>query len=134
VLPVTVGIRDGVWCSWCPSQLERALACIIYVCAYRLRTGGAALGHAEDVKVRQAVQPGRGVAPAGVFVPRVERLRQEREHLQRCPGGAFARFVPRALVHLCQILPLPISRYRFKFQSNLVLDSIKSISNLCFQF
>jgi hypothetical protein len=25
----------------------------------------------------------------------------------------------------CQILPLPISRYRFKFQSNLVWDSIK---------
>jgi hypothetical protein len=34
----------------------------------------------------------------------------------------------------CQILPLPISRYRFKFQSNLVWDSIKSISNFCFQF
>jgi hypothetical protein len=27
-----------------------------------------------------------------------------------------------------------ISRYRFKFQSNLVWDSIKSISNFCFQF
>jgi hypothetical protein len=26
------------------------------------------------------------------------------------------------------------SRYRFKFQSNLVWDSIKSISNFCFQF
>jgi hypothetical protein len=25
-------------------------------------------------------------------------------------------------------------RYRFKFQSNLVWDSIKSISNFCFQF
>ena len=34
----------------------------------------------------------------------------------------------------CQILPLPICRYRFKFQSNLVWDSIKSISNFCFQF
>ena len=34
----------------------------------------------------------------------------------------------------CQILPLPISRYRFKFQSNFVWDSIKSISNFCFQF
>jgi hypothetical protein len=34
----------------------------------------------------------------------------------------------------CQILPLPISRYRFKFQSNLVWDSIKSMSNFCFQF
>jgi hypothetical protein len=34
----------------------------------------------------------------------------------------------------CQILPLPISRYRFKFQSNLVWDSIRSISNFCFQF
>jgi hypothetical protein len=33
-----------------------------------------------------------------------------------------------------QILPLPISSYRFKFQSNLVWDSIKSISNFCFQF
>jgi hypothetical protein len=28
----------------------------------------------------------------------------------------------------CQILPLPISRYRFKFQSNLVWDSIKNQS------
>jgi hypothetical protein len=34
----------------------------------------------------------------------------------------------------CQILPLPISRYRFKFQSNLVWISIKSMSNFCFQF
>jgi hypothetical protein len=38
------------------------------------------------------------------------------------------------VVQVCQILPLPISRYRFKFQSNLVCDSIKSISNFCFQF
>ena len=38
------------------------------------------------------------------------------------------------LSHACQILPLPISSYRFKFQSNLVWDSIKSISNFCFQF
>jgi hypothetical protein len=36
--------------------------------------------------------------------------------------------------HTCQILPLPICRYRFKFQSNLFWDSIKSISNFCFQF
>jgi hypothetical protein len=41
---------------------------------------------------------------------------------------------PQLLLPLCQILPLPISRYRFKFQSNLVWDSIKSISNFCFQF
>jgi hypothetical protein len=45
---------------------------------------------------------------------------------------------PRVLswsaAELCQIFPLPISRYRFKFQSNLVWDSIKSISNFCFQF
>jgi hypothetical protein len=34
----------------------------------------------------------------------------------------------------CQILPLPISRYRFNFQSNLIWDSIKSISNFCFEF
>jgi hypothetical protein len=39
-----------------------------------------------------------------------------------------------AHVQVCQILPLPFSRYRFKFQSNLVWDSIKSISNFCFQF
>ena len=39
-----------------------------------------------------------------------------------------------AALMACQILPLPISRYRFKFQSNLVWDSIKSISNFCFQF
>jgi hypothetical protein len=31
-------------------------------------------------------------------------------------------------------LPLPISRYRFKFQSNLVWGSIKPISTFCFQF
>jgi hypothetical protein len=42
--------------------------------------------------------------------------------------------VQRLQEHRCQILPLPISRYRFKFQSNLVWDSIKSISNFCFQF
>jgi hypothetical protein len=45
------------------------------------------------------------------------------------PGGAGGALPP-----VCQILPLPISRYRFKFQSNLVWDSIKSISNFCFQF
>ena len=38
------------------------------------------------------------------------------------------------LAAACQIFPLPISRYRFKFQSELGWDSIKSISNFCFQF
>ena len=39
-----------------------------------------------------------------------------------------------ALFVKCQILPATDSRYRFKFQSNLVWDSIKPISNFCFQF
>jgi hypothetical protein len=34
----------------------------------------------------------------------------------------------------CQILPLPVSSYRFKFQSNLVWDSIKSITTFAFNF
>jgi hypothetical protein len=50
--------------------------------------------------------------------------------------AAFLRSGPSAgsMTRACQILPLPSCRYRFKFQSNLVWDSIKSISNFYFQF
>jgi hypothetical protein len=39
-----------------------------------------------------------------------------------------------ALPGACQIVPLPTPLYRFKFQSNLIWDSIKPISNFCFRF
>ena len=51
----------------------------------------------------------------------------------RAPSGGRAVWPP-PLPPSCQISPLPISHYRSKFQSNLVWDSIKSISNFCFQF
>jgi hypothetical protein len=50
------------------------------------------------------------------------------------PSGPLTVLDKSSVRPPCQILPLPISRYRFKFQSNLVWDSIKSISNFCFQF
>jgi hypothetical protein len=59
-------------------------------------------------------------------------------HLREALAGLAVRLQDLAQqpgrVGACQILPLPISRYRSKFQSNLVWDSIKSISNFCFQF
>jgi hypothetical protein len=64
------------------------------------------------------------------------RVRQDR----RAAGGVHSLSLAAShcahLLHALsltyQILPLPISRYRFKFQSNLVCDSIKPISNFCF--
>jgi hypothetical protein len=43
---------------------------------------------------------------------------------RRCSMGSWS----------CAVLHVRFCRYRFKFQSNLVWDSIKSISNFCFQF
>ena len=58
------------------------------------------------------------------------------------PGRGVAQVVLRVEEHLirvvaapppqCQILPLPIPRYRLKFQINLVWDLIKPISNFAF--
>jgi hypothetical protein len=47
-------------------------------------------------------------------------------------ASATAAAATARLVLPCQILPLPISRYRFKFQSDLVWDLIQPISNFCF--
>jgi hypothetical protein len=57
-----------------------------------------------------AAKPGTGVITDGCAPPAAST----------CPGCA----------RRCQILP----RYRFEFQSNLVWDLIKPISNFCFQF
>jgi hypothetical protein len=58
-------------------------------------------------------------------------------HHSKTIFSASALLRPEAALLLsagCQILPPPISRYQFKFQSNLVWDLIKPKSNFCFRF
>jgi hypothetical protein len=68
----------------------------------------------------------------GARAPFVQSSRWHTLPLLRCffldPPLPCARRLPLPL--LCQILPLPICRYRFKFQSNLVWDSIKSTNKI----
>ena len=57
---------------------------------------------------------------------RKEELLERKLDSQAAPAAAAAAGQARPP---CQILPLPISHYRFTFQSNLVWDLIKPICN-----
>jgi hypothetical protein len=120
----------------------------------------AAGGIPESAREPSPVYPaGRVGTPADPNIPGggvgfINTVRGSSPELVLCGGGAHLRVTSvtaaaddprqhqargrRAVLPLqlqCQILPLPISRYHsFKFQSNLVWDSIKPISNCCFQF
>jgi hypothetical protein len=59
----------------------------------------------------------------------VHRAPREQE---RGPVHPQVRVHAHGLHHPCQILPLPISRCRFKFQRDWVWDLIKPISNFAF--
>jgi hypothetical protein len=57
-------------------------------------------------------------------------LLQAATHRRQLHGGVLS---PPPSLRRCR-QDVRFCRYRFKFQSNLVWDSIKSISNFCFQF
>jgi hypothetical protein len=105
--------------SWGVDLIHHAVICLERIARIRI----IRVGEMRLTPFRHA----RRIHPTRVYpVPRATRT------TRTC--GRCASLCQTFIVRLCQILPLPICRYRFKFQSNLVWDSIKSISNFCFQF
>jgi hypothetical protein len=115
------------WCAACPASAAAAAAAAAVALAAgpQQATRQHARGRAAGA-VRPRAQP---AAQRAAVVAAVANRGGGRAAGERAPGRGEGGAAKR-----CQILPLPICRYRFKFQSNLVWDSIKSISNFCFQF